>query len=128
MHKRLSSVAVALVLAANTWADDSRFVVKDIRLEGLMRVSPASVYAQLPVNNGDNVDDARVADAIRALFKSGNFEDVAAERDGESRLFATRVVGGNARAARLVGLPAHRLIVWAMLRRLKRSVAGADGR
>lgn len=87
MHKRLSSVAVALVLAANTWADDSRFVVKDIRLEGLMRVSPASVYAQLPVNNGDNVDDARVADAIRALFKSGNFEDVAAERDGDVLIF-----------------------------------------
>jgi hypothetical protein len=40
-------------------ADDSRFVVKDIRLEGLMRVSPANVYAQLPLSNGDTVDEAK---------------------------------------------------------------------
>ena len=87
MHKRLSSVAVAFVLSANVWASEGQFVVKDIRLEGLMRVSPASVYAQLPINNGDTVDADKIAEAIRALFKSGNFEDVVAERDGDVLVF-----------------------------------------
>ncbi len=87
MRKRLSAVAAGLVLTLNVWADDSHFVVKDIRLEGLMRVSPASIYAQLPINNGDNIDDDKIAQAIRALFKSGNFEDISSERDGDVLVF-----------------------------------------
>lgn len=92
MHKRfifnqLSAAVVGLVLTVNASADDSRFVVKDIRLEGLMRVSPANVYAQLPLSNGDTVDSEKVSAAIRALFKSGNFEDVVSERDGDVLIF-----------------------------------------
>jgi outer membrane protein insertion porin family len=92
MHKRymvnqLAALAVGLVVTVNASADDSRFVVKDIRLEGLMRVSPANVYAQLPLSNGDTVDGDKVSAAIRALFKSGNFEDVASERDGDVLIF-----------------------------------------
>jgi outer membrane protein insertion porin family len=92
MHKRfifnqLSAAVVGLVLTVNASADDSRFVVKDIRLEGLMRVSPANVYAQLPLSNGDTVDSEKVSAAIRALFKSGNFEDVVTERDGDVLVF-----------------------------------------
>ena len=92
MHKRfifnqLSAAVVGLVLTVNASADDSRFVVKDIRLEGLMRVSPANVYAQLPLSNGDTADGEKVSAAIRALFKSGNFEDVVSERDGDVLIF-----------------------------------------
>jgi outer membrane protein insertion porin family len=92
MHQRfirtqLSALVVGLALAVNASADDSRFVVKDIRLEGLMRVSPANIYAQLPLSNGDTVDSDKIASAIRALFKSGNFEDVTSERDGDVLIF-----------------------------------------
>ena len=92
MHKRfifnqLSAAVVGLVLTVNASADDSRFVVKDIRLEGLMRVSPANVYAQLPLSNGDTVDSEKVSAAIRSLFKSGNFEDVISEREGDVLIF-----------------------------------------
>ncbi len=82
-----AALAVGLVVTINASADDSRFVVKDIRLEGLMRVSPANVYAQLPLSNGDTVDGDKIAAAIRALFKSGNFEDVVSERDGDVLIF-----------------------------------------
>lgn len=87
MYPRLSAIALGLLLTTQVWADDSQFVVKDIRLDGLMRVSPASLYAQLPINNGDAVDDAKISQAIRALFKSGNFEDIHAERDGDILVF-----------------------------------------
>jgi outer membrane protein insertion porin family len=77
----LSSIAVP------TFADTAPFMAKDVRFEGLMRVSPASLYAQLPINNGDKVDDAKIADLVRILFKTGSFEDVVAARDGDELVF-----------------------------------------
>ena len=58
------------------------FVIKDIRLEGLGRLSAASVYALLPVSSGSLLTDERGADSVRALFASGQFEDVQVLRDG----------------------------------------------
>jgi outer membrane protein insertion porin family len=74
--------AASLLAAAPARAFDA-FVVKDIRLEGLARISAASVYGSLPISAGDRVDDARLAEAVRALFKTGNFEDVEVGRDGD---------------------------------------------
>ena len=73
----------ALCCSTQVVAETGSFTVKDIQIQGLMRVSPASVYAQLPINTGDVVDDAKVAQAIRKLFATGSFEDVALERDGD---------------------------------------------
>ncbi|HEX4869564.1 MAG TPA: outer membrane protein assembly factor BamA [Moraxellaceae bacterium] len=64
-------------------AEEGSFVVRDIRLEGLARLSAAGVYASLPINAGDTVDAARLADAVRTLFKTGNFEDIQVGRDGD---------------------------------------------
>lgn len=57
------------------------FEIKDIRIEGLQRVSAGSVFAALPVNVGDLVDDASLRDASRALFRTGYFSDVVMARD-----------------------------------------------
>jgi len=59
-----------------------RFVVEDIRLEGLRRLSPGAVFNALPISIGDSVDSAAIASAIRALFASGFFQDVSVGRDG----------------------------------------------
>ena len=84
----LGSAVIALnVLPVVAIADNTPFMVKDIRFEGLMRVSPASLYAQLPLNNGDRVDEAKISDLVRLLFKTGSFEDVVAERDGDVLIF-----------------------------------------
>lgn len=58
------------------------FVVKDIRVEGLQRISAGTVFNYLPVKTGETFDEARSEQAIRALFKTGFFKDVALERDG----------------------------------------------
>lgn len=88
MRKRLSKLALGLLIGATGWAANAdSFTVRDIRLEGLMRVSPASVYALLPLAGGDLATDDRVAEAIRSLFKSGNFEDISAEREGDVLVF-----------------------------------------
>lgn len=80
---RLVCCVAACFFASVALADDSSFTVRDIRLEGLARLSAASVYASLPISAGDTVDSARIADAVRTLFKTGNFEDIKIGRDGD---------------------------------------------
>ena len=73
---------VSLVSAATTFAAET-FVVDDIRVEGLERISPGAVFNYLPISVGDAVDDKRSRDAVRALFKTGLFKDVRLEREGD---------------------------------------------
>lgn len=62
------------------------FVIEDIRLEGLQRISPGTVFNYLPLQIGDSVDASRTAEAIRALFQTGFFKDVRLEREGSTLL------------------------------------------
>ncbi len=59
------------------------FVVKDVRVEGLQRISAGTVFNYLPVKVGDTIDTDGSAAAIRALFKTGFFNDVYLEQDGD---------------------------------------------
>jgi outer membrane protein insertion porin family len=85
----MASVALfahpAIVLAQGVaTADESDFVVGNIRIEGLQRVSEGTVYNYLPVNIGDHLTSARVREAVRALYATGFFRDVQVRRDGNS--------------------------------------------
>ena len=76
-------VLPALLLAfwVPTAAPES-FTVSDIEVEGLQRVSAGSVFGALPVEIGDRVNDALIAEAVRTLFRTGLFADIAVFRDG----------------------------------------------
>ena len=52
------------------------FIVKDIQIEGHRRVTLGAVLRSLPVQVGESVNASVISQAIRALYKSGNFEDV----------------------------------------------------
>ncbi len=82
LGRTLLSTLMSLGLSVSVLAW-SPFVVKDIRLEGLARVSTADVYSALPFSAGDRVDAERLADSLRALFKTGDFEDIQVSRDGD---------------------------------------------
>ncbi|MDM8558883.1 outer membrane protein assembly factor BamA [Candidatus Parabeggiatoa sp. HSG14] len=56
------------------------FVVEDIRLEGLRRISAGTVFNSLPVKPGENFSKDRGNAAISALFKTGFFKDIRLER------------------------------------------------
>lgn len=71
-----------LVLSNIILAKDS-FVITDIRVEGLKRISAGSVFANLPFNINDEANSTNIREAIRVLFKTGNFDDVAIGRDGD---------------------------------------------
>jgi outer membrane protein insertion porin family len=64
-------------LCFTSLASASLFEVSDIRVEGLQRVSAGTVFSALPINVGDQVDQASIRDASRSIFRTGFFADVA---------------------------------------------------
>jgi outer membrane protein insertion porin family len=72
---------VASVLALHAWAADP-FKVGDIRVEGLQRVEPGTVFASIALRVGDDYTDEKGAAAIRSLFALGLFKDVRIEVSG----------------------------------------------
>jgi len=62
----------------------AEFVVKDMRVEGLQRISEGTVFNYLPVNVGDTVDNNRIGEAIRALYLQGLFDNIEMRRDGDT--------------------------------------------
>jgi outer membrane protein insertion porin family len=59
------------------------FVIKDIRIEGIQRTDPGSVFGALPFRIGDTYTDEKGANALRALFATGLFKDVRIEIEAQ---------------------------------------------
>jgi outer membrane protein insertion porin family len=82
MRIKTIGLAALLLVGAGT-AQAQPFDVADIRVEGLQRVSAASVFNAFPVSASDRVDDRELAEATRSLFATGLFEDIRLARDGD---------------------------------------------
>ena len=80
---RTASAVAAMIFAAQAaWALEP-FKVQDIRVEGLQRVEPGTVFASMPLRVGEEYNDEKGAAAIRALFGLGLFTDVRLEANGD---------------------------------------------
>jgi outer membrane protein insertion porin family len=66
------------------------FVVKDMRVEGLQRISEGTVFNYLPINIGDEVDSVRIGEAIRSLYGQNLFDDIEIRRDGETLIIVVK--------------------------------------
>ena len=80
--RTVCAIAASLVFASAAWAVDP-FTVRDIRVEGLQRVEPGTVFASLPFRVGEVYNDDKGSGAIRALFGLGLFKDVRLEVNGD---------------------------------------------
>ena len=78
---RAVSALAGMAMAVGAWAVDP-FTIRDIRIEGLQRVEPGTIFASIALRIGDNYDDQKGAAAIRALFALGLFKDVRLEVNG----------------------------------------------
>jgi outer membrane protein insertion porin family len=58
------------------------FVISDIRVEGLQRVSAGTVFGAVPYSVGDNVGAEEIRTITRSLFQTETFDDVQIGRDG----------------------------------------------
>ena len=93
--RRLLALALASAIALPAWAQTTEpvqpagavspgaFTATDIRIDGLQRISAGTVLTYLPIERGDTVDSAKTGEAIRALYKTGFFEDVRLDRQGD---------------------------------------------
>jgi outer membrane protein insertion porin family len=69
-----------LLHATSAWSFDP-FIIKDIRVEGIQRTEPGTVFSYLPVKVGDTLNDDRATASLHALFATGFFKDVALKVD-----------------------------------------------
>ena len=78
----LASLTLAMQAHAQSLpaAQFEPFTVSDIRVDGLQRISAGTVFTYMPLERGDVVDHASAARAIRALFRTGFFNDVRLDR------------------------------------------------
>lgn len=74
---------IALLVWSSAAVAIENFVISDIRVEGLQRISLGTVYNYLPLKKGDTLDDETANAAVHALYKTGFFRDVVLERDGK---------------------------------------------
>ena len=58
------------------------FIISDIRVEGLQRVSAGTVFGAVPYSVGDNVGAEEIRTITRSLFQTETFDDVQIGRDG----------------------------------------------
>ncbi len=88
-HKLIALLATLVLLPAATFADGG-FIVKDMRVEGLQRISEGTVFNYLPINIGDTIDGIRIGEAIRSLYGQNLFDDIEMRREEETLVIVVR--------------------------------------
>lgn len=77
----MASCLLGASMMAQAQGGMAPFVVQDIQVNGLQRVTLGATLLSLPVRVGEEVDAERLSAAIKSLYASGNFEDVQLLRD-----------------------------------------------
>ena len=65
----------ALLFSSPAISQNSQ-VIQDIRIDGLQRVKDSTIFELLPLDIGDNFDQATASKTIRDLYKTGSFKKV----------------------------------------------------
>ena len=82
-------VCVMLMAPLSGYAQDD-FTVRDMRVEGLQRISEGTVFNYLPINVGDTIDQVRIQEAIRALYNQALFDDIEVRREEDTLVIVVR--------------------------------------
>ena len=84
----MKKLLIASLLFGSTAAFADSFVVQDIRVDGVQAGSEGNVIATLPVKIGQKVNDSNIANIVRSLFLSGQYEDVKASHQGNTLIIS----------------------------------------
>jgi outer membrane protein insertion porin family len=80
----IKKIALAVLLGAlgTTAQASEEFQVEDIEVKGLQRVALGAALTHIPFNTGDTLNEFRISQSIKSLYKSGHFNDVVVYREG----------------------------------------------
>lgn len=87
--KKLTSAVLLGVLGTSAQAAQE-FQIEDIEVKGLQRVALGAALTHIPFNVGDTLNQFRISQSIKALYKSGHFNDIRAYRDGNRIIYRVR--------------------------------------
>lgn len=79
----IATTLTLALLGSGAAAAAEPFKVANIRVLGLARISEGTLFNYLPIQPGDVVDDAKLASALRAVYRAGFFRDIEFRRDGD---------------------------------------------
>ena len=91
--KNSSKILILLFTLASffpslVFSEEDKWLVEDIRISGLQRVSAGSIFNVMPISVGDNVDRYELRDAAKTIFKTGQFDDIQIGRDGNTLIIS----------------------------------------
>ena len=81
--KRYKLIIFTFLLSFNLSAFDE-FLVSDIRIIGLQRVSTGSIFNVIPISVGDRIDLRKSNDIVKSLFATEQFDDIQIGKDGNT--------------------------------------------
>ena len=81
--KKFKLIFLSLLLSFNLAAFDE-FLVSDIRIIGLQRVSTGSIFNVIPISVGDRIDIRKSNDIVKSLFSTEQFDDIQIGKDGNT--------------------------------------------
>ncbi|WP_210562439.1 outer membrane protein assembly factor BamA [Psychrosphaera aestuarii] len=86
----MKQVLIGIFLVSASWlsvANDEKFVIEDIQVNGLQRVALGAALTHVPFTVGDQISEFYVAQSIKRLYASGFFANIEAFRDGNKIIF-----------------------------------------
>ncbi len=73
-----------LLLAVSCGVRADSFVVENIEVIGIKKITVGTVFSYLPINVGETLEPKRTPEIIRELFSTGFFDDIELLRDGNT--------------------------------------------
>jgi len=80
--RKLLAIFALLIFANPAWGE--RFIIEDIRVDGIQRISEGNIFSFIPVEVGDELTPGLARSTIRDLYQTGFFSDVELLRDGNT--------------------------------------------
>ena len=85
--KKIALAVLLGTLGTTATAAEPEFIVTDIDVQGLQRVALGAALTHIPFNVGDTLNEFRISQSIKSLYKSGHFNNIAVFRDGTRLIF-----------------------------------------
>ncbi len=84
--KKIALYTLAFISLSTSAFDE--FLITDIRIIGLQRVSIGSIFTAIPVSVGDKMSQAKVREISKALFATAQFNDIQIAKDGNALIIS----------------------------------------